>query len=119
MAVIQLGTFLTSSRFTGTLEYDDATGLVTIQVATGITTDENVIKEILLALEESASGKRTNLDSPISEPAFVTTPNYSAVLRSDGQATPTTETQTEYTPQIVLWLKAVDPTTSDAVNDND
>lgn len=118
MATINLKTWLTSNKFT-TATYDDVSGNVTINIATGITTDENVIKELILALEESAQNKRTVLNSPISEKAFADDPQFAFVSRSDEGVTPVTEVQIEYQPQFVLWLKSPDILASDAVNDND
>lgn len=117
MATINLKTWLSSSKFT-TATYDDATGNITLNIATGITKDENVIKELILGLEESASSKRTSLNSPISEKSFADNPQYNYVQRYNADNS-SSEVQIEYLPQIVLWLKATNPISADAVNDND
>lgn len=115
MAVIDLKGVLSSAKFT-VAEYDDVTGDVTLQIATGETLGENVIKELILGLEESAQGKRENINSPISEKSFPDAPQFSFAVRTEGE---TTETQVEYQPQLVLWLKSFGVTDSDAVNASD
>lgn len=117
MATLNLKTWLTSSKISSAT-YDDQTGIVSLDIASGLTTDENVLKEIILGIEESAQGKRTNLNSPISEKSFADDPRYNFVNRQDANLV-NSEVQIEYLPQFVLWLKAVNPVSSDAVNDND
>jgi hypothetical protein len=116
MTILNLKTWLTSTKFTAAT-YDDTTGDVTFKISSGITKDENVIKEVILGLEDSGKDKRSNLNSPISQKSFPDNPQYSFVNRSDTNGN--TENQIEYFVQLSLWLKAPDLLNSDAVNDND
>jgi hypothetical protein len=117
MATVDLKPWLTSNRFE-TASYDDVTGIVSLEIADGLPRDEEVIKTMIFGLEESSNGKRTNLNSPISEKSFPDNPKFNFVNRENSDAS-VTELQIEYNPQIVLWLKSVDILTADAVNDND
>jgi hypothetical protein len=117
MAIIDLKTWLSSTKFV-TATYDDATGNVTLNIATALTKDEDVIKEIILAIEDSAKSKRTTLNSPISQKSFEDNPKYQFVTRFNADNT-SSELQVEYYPQLSLWLKSPDLTTLQAVNDND
>jgi hypothetical protein len=117
MATINLKTWLTSNRFT-TASYDDVTGIISLEIDPALPRDEEVIKNMIFGIEESCNGKRTNLNSPISEKSFPDNPKFNFVNRENADAS-LTELQIEYNPQIVLWLKSVDILTAEAVNDND
>lgn len=96
-------------------EFDNNTNTVTIELAQDVDLDEDALKMIIMAIDMAARGKRGDIDSPISEKEI---PDFSAMqpkLRksSDGERV---ETQIEYNPQFVFWLKYPDPRYMQAVN---
>jgi hypothetical protein len=117
MAIIDISHHLSATRITDA-SYDSATGIISIEIAPDITSDENIVKELVLGIRESATGKRTSLNSPIGDRAFTDNPPYSIVNRvnSDNSAS---EIQIDYPINFSLFLKTTDVLTSDAVNDDD
>lgn len=87
--------------------YDSTTNSVNLLLAQQIDLDEEALKLIIIGLDMAARNKRRNIRWPISEKED---PEFSAIVPklrvdSDGQ---TSETQIEYRPQFVLWLKYPD-----------
>ncbi|MEM5809155.1 MAG: hypothetical protein QXH92_04550 [Candidatus Aenigmatarchaeota archaeon] len=87
--------------------YDSATNSVNLLLAHQIDLDEEALKLMVIGLDMGARNKRKNLRWPISEKE---NPDFSAIVPklrvdADGQ---TSETQIEYRPQFVLWLKYPD-----------
>ena len=117
MAILDLKPILNSATI-ASASYDDATGNLTFNLPTGITTEENVLLQLILAIEESAQNQRTNLNMPISQKAFPDNPAYALVNRSNADAS-VTELQIERVVQFNVWQVAPDLSLANAVNDND
>lgn len=112
MAVIDTSAIISNSN------YDDVSGVFSVTLSAGYTLKEEAVVALLLAIESSAQGKRTNLDMPISEKAFPDSPADSIVSRanSDGSVT---ENQIEKMFQFVGWFKQTDLLPANAVSDAD
>ncbi|MEM4134660.1 MAG: hypothetical protein QXV73_05630 [Candidatus Micrarchaeia archaeon] len=95
--------------------FDSDTNTVTIELAQDVDLDEDALKMIVMAIDLAARGRRGDIDSPISEKE---NPDFSAMqpkLRKSS-TDDRVETQIEYNPQFVFWLKYPDPRYMQAVN---
>ncbi|MEM1971136.1 MAG: hypothetical protein QXM92_01565 [Candidatus Anstonellales archaeon] len=88
-------------------DYNNSTRTVSLILAQQVDLDEEALKMMVVGLDMGARNKRNNLKWPVSEKER---PDISVLvpklrISSDGQHS---ETQLEYNPQFVLWLKYPD-----------
>ena len=103
--------------------YDDATGVVNLTIASGLTTPEDAVVGVMSGIKASCEGKRANADSPLGK---TTTTNFSSTAPEKSYIsatsrnpshTPNDEIQVENYMRCSFFTK--DSTSLDAVKTGD